>query len=186
MQINNRNSNSNIKFSAIYRLPHTNSKVIKEFKDSVLPVYSLLKQEPGYCFIGHSPYEAAFVETLEEGAKLDSCSYEWLMLNAKNHGINLPDLRDTDGWIFTGREDLDSLKKFMFSKKLDLMAKFKQIFNSESVRNRHLPPHLELYRTLMQMNERNSEKFQTVIKDKQITTVQDISELLQKMVEEIF
>ena len=36
------------------------------------------------------------------------------------------------------------------------------------------------------MNEINSEKFQTVIKDKPITTVQDISELLQKMVEEIF
>ncbi len=186
MQINNRNNNRNIKFSAIYRLPHTNSKVIKDFKDSVLPVHSLLKQEPGYCFIGHNPYEAAFVETLGEGAKMESCSYEWLLLNAKNHGIKLPDLRDTDGWIFTGMEDLNSLKKFMFSKKLDLMVKFKQIFNRESIANRPLPPHLNTYKRLIHMNEINSEKFQTVIKDKQITTVQDISELLQKMVEEIF
>ena len=53
---------------------------------------------------------------LEEGVKLDSCSYEWLLLNARNHGINLPDFRDADGWIFTGMRDMELLKKFMFSK----------------------------------------------------------------------
>ncbi len=78
MQINNNNNNVN--FSAIYRLPHTNTKFIKEYQSSVLPMYSILKGEPSYGFIGSSPYEAAFVETLEEGVKLDSCSYEWLFI----------------------------------------------------------------------------------------------------------
>ncbi len=183
MQINNNNNNVN--FSAIYRLPHTNSKVINEFKDSVLPVYSLLKQEPSYCFIGHSPYEAAFVETLEEGAKLDSCSYEWLLLNAKNHGINLPDFRDADGWIFTGMRDMELLKKFMFSKKLDIITRFKQLFNGSSVRNLDLPQHLNVFKSLIKMNERNSEKFQTLVKDQPVITVKDSSDLMQKMAEDL-
>ncbi len=183
MQINNNNNNVN--FSAIYRLPHTNTKFIKEYQSSVLPMYSMLKGEPSYGFIGSSPYEAAFVETLEEGVKLDSCSYEWLLLNARNHGINLPDFRDADGWIFTGMRDMELLKKFMFSKKLDIITRFKQLFNGSSVRNLDLPQHLNVFKSLIKMNERNSEKFQTLVKDQPVITVKDSSDLMQKMAEDL-
>ncbi len=75
---------------------------------------------------------------------------------------------------------MELLKKFMFSKKLDIITRFKQLFNGSSVRNLDLPQHLNVFKSLIKMNERNSEKFQTLVKDQPVITVKDSSDLMQK------
>ena len=101
-----RNINSAPKFTGIYKFPNVDAKMMNNISEH-MTFFANVTKSPVYLFSGRHPLENKVVEIITE--IIPECkqySYDWLVQNAKNHGITLPDSRTCDAWIFTNKDIL--------------------------------------------------------------------------------
>ena len=106
MQVkNNINSNINTQnFNGIYRIKKADSGLIDEIQTFVKPMYEQVKRRAVLAFYGDNPVDIPLVSALDKITKKESTSYQWLVQNAKNHGIRFVDKNNCDVWVFTDKD----------------------------------------------------------------------------------
>ena len=99
-----RNISSTPKFTGIYKFPNVDAKMLDNISEH-MAFFSCVTKSPVYLFSGKHPLENKVVEVITEPVpECKQYSYAWLVQNAKNHGITLPDARTSDAWIFTNKD----------------------------------------------------------------------------------
>ena len=178
-----RNINSTPKFTGIYRFPNVDAKTVTEISKH-MTFFANVTKNPVCLFSGRHPLESKVVETIIETVpECKQYSYEWLVQNARNHGLSLPDPSDVDAWVFTNK-DITLLKECC--EKFDLILKgeetfcgvLKKIFLAPETPKRRLPRHLKKLEEIADKNEKMVETFQQVIQDKEVVKVDSLHNLI--------
>ena len=178
-----RNINSTPKFTGIYRFPNVDAKMVKNISEH-MTFFANVTKNPVYLFSGRHPLESKVVETIIETVpECKQYSYDWLVQNAKNFGISLPDSKVVDAWVFTNK-DITLLKECC--EKFDLILKgdesfwgaLKKMFFSSETPRRRLPHHLRELEDIADKNEKMVETFQQVIQDKEVVKVDSLHNLI--------
>lgn len=178
-----RNINNTPKFTGIYRFPNVDAKMVENISEH-MTFFANVTKKPVYLFSGRHPLESKVVETIIESTpECEKYSYGWLVQNARNHGLSLPDPSTVDAWIFTNK-DIYLLKECC--EKFDLILKgdesfwgaLKKMFFSSETPRRRLPHHLRELEDIADKNEKMVETFQQVIQDKEVVKVDSLHNLI--------
>ena len=178
-----RNINNTPKFTGIYRFPNVDAKMVGDISEH-MTFFANVTKNPVYLFSGRHPLESKIVETIiETTPECKKYSYGWLVQNARNHGLSLPDPSVVDAWIFTNK-DIILLKECC--EKFDLILKgdetflgvLKKLFFSSETPKRQLPRHLRALEDMADKNEKMIEIFQQLIQDKKVVKVDNLRDLI--------
>lgn len=183
MQIQNYNSKQN--FTSIYRIKHSNIEAFLEINKYVYPAYKMAKRKPAFIFMGENPCDAFVAGSIKNHAEKFNYSYDWLVQNAKNHGLKIPNPQDIDAWVFTGENDANLVKNFLsdvIKKESSLWQIIKRTFNPQIDYN--LPKHLREYSGPIKFNEEYTNRFRTLFDPKKIIDCKDVPDLYFKMLRE--
>lgn len=165
----NINRIDNTNFNGMYKIPYS-AKNMQELKDFVLPTYKGISNEPVFIFSGNNPFKVGLDTIMETIAKSNNSSIEWLKMNAKNHGIELPDNNDTLHIIST-EKDIKKLLEYMIkrvqSKKPTFVDKLKKFFGIAKAPeyDENLPQHLLLLSEALKIDSQEAEAFKEYSKD---------------------
>ena len=183
MEIRNNINTQN--FNGIYKLKNSDIESLELVKDAIIPMYSHVKRRFALSFIGDNPAESAFVNASAIAAKSDGGSYEWLIQNAKSHGLKLPNRNNGDIWVLTGDDTeiiADSLSYSVREmERPNLRFKFKLIKEMLFGRFKDLPQHLKEYLPVAEMNNKFTTHFQDLLNGKKIDEVDNLQDLTYKM-----
>ena len=183
MQIQNSNNQN---FTAIYKLPKSTIKAQEEIDKFIAPVYNHFKQNPVYYFCGDSPCDAYVAKIIEEDISKKNLSYEWILQNARNFNIELPDPQKIDVWVITGEKDINLIDQFNEQAdkicKPSFLEKAKRFLFGDK-RNYEIPEHLDIYSGMLEKLSLLKGKFREIIADKKVIEVdstQNLAYLLMK------
>lgn len=183
MEIRNNINTQN--FNGIYKLKNSDLESFEMVQDLIVPMYSSIKNRFALSFIGDNPAERSFIKASAIAAKSDGGSYEWLIQNAKRHGVNLPDRSSGDIWVMTGDDTAiiaDSLGYAVREmERPNLRFKFKLIKDMLFGRFKDLPQHLKEYLPVTEMNNKFTIHFQDLLKNKKVEDVNNLQDLAYKM-----
>ena len=182
--------NSQLHFTGIYKIPNT-PKNIKEIEEKVIPMYKYLKHEKVLGFPGENPCVLGFETIKEIVANKNNASKIWLGMNAKIHGLILPDTNTNFLHIISGEKDLQEFVEFII-KRLKAnentpLKKLKNFFNSLKNKNsekQKLPEHLQIVDRAVELYEKEKLEYQKFIQNKNIISVSSAQELLSKLLTE--
>lgn len=178
-----RNINNAPKFTGIYRFPNVDARMVENISDH-MTFFANVTKNPVYLFSGRHPLESKVVEIIVD--TIPECkqySYEWLVQNAKNFGLSLPDSNIVDAWVFTNKDISlirECCEKFDGILKDDksFLGVLKKIFFSSETPRRRLPRHLKELEDIADKNEKMVETFQQVIQDKKVVKVDSLHNLI--------
>lgn len=187
MQINN-NLDRNIKtqnFNGIYRIKKANSGLVDEIQTYVKPLYEPVKRRAVLAFYGDNPTDLPLVNALDRITRAENTSYNWLVQNARNHGIKFVDKNNCNVWVFTGGDigvvvDTLGYASHEFEKP-NLLFKLKLFKDMLFGKFKDVPEHLKEYLFLAEKNKKFTAYFQEQIKDKKIVDADNIYDLVHKM-----
>ena len=184
MQITNSNNQD---FTAIYKIPKTNIDTHLRIDNSIAQAYHTFKKAPIYYFSGDCPFDASVAKIIDDDIKQKNLSYEWIIQNAKNFGIKLPNPREIDVWVFTGEKDIQIVDEYTkHAEKIctpTLLEKAK-IFLFGHNRNYDIPEHLDIYSDILGRLDRLKDKFNESIKNHKVIEVKDSTDLFIKLMNE--
>ena len=175
---------NNISFTGIYKLPF-NEKNLKEVSQYAIPMYKYLRRDAAVLFPGETPNKCVIDECLKQLAEKSGGSKEWLIMNAKNHNLNVDLFENNVFHVISGESDIlqytDYLKKRL-NKKLTLQEKIKKLFSKKEKYDirKELPDHLNVLRHLLNTLKKENDDFAEFAKGK-IIEANDSKELLQRM-----
>ena len=183
MEIRNNCNRQN--FDGIYRIKKANAEVANVVETSVKPLFEQVMRRPVLSFYGDTPLDVPLVRALDKITRDEHCSYNWLVQNAKNHGINFLDKNNCDVWAFTG-EDIKivtdtlgyAVKDFQ---KPNLFFKLRLLKDMLFGKFKDVPEHLQEYLLIVEKNKKFKAHFQEQLKGKTIVEVNDEFDLLNKM-----
>lgn len=181
MQIQNTNNNS---FTAIYKIPKTNIQAHLELANEIAPEFLKTKRVPIYIFSGECPYDAYVASELEKSVNKQNLSYDWLIENAKNNGIKIPDPKNIDVWVFTGTKDVKLIDQYTDEAgkilKTSLRQKIKNFFSTPE-RDNNIPEHLDIYTPMLKKLNLVTAKFKEIIEGQDIVEVPNTQVLSSKL-----
>jgi len=183
MKISNITGNN---FTAIYKVPNTTVQTHVEIQEAVAPLYEKYTKEPIYFFSGECPYDASVALIIDKDMKAKKLSYDWVVQNAKNYDINLPDPKNIDVWVITGKEDVEKITEYINKSEKITSPGFlknlkRKLFGYE--RNYEIPEHLDVYTDMLEMREKLTRKFKEILKDKKVIEAKNCEDLYFKMVD---
>ncbi len=173
-------------FTSIYKIPKTTVKTHVEIAEAIEPLYRKNKDVPFYCFSGDCPVDASVASIIDEDMKAKHLSYDWIVDNAKNFNINLPDPRKIDVWVVTGKEDISRIDNYLDSADKICKPGFwnslkRRLFGFE--RNYNIPEHLDIYSDILEMRKKLIDQFHDLIKNDSIIEAKDTNDFFIKLVE---
>ena len=188
MQITNNINSNNIRtqnFNGIYRIKKANSGLVDEIQTTVKPLYESVKRRAVIAFYGDNPADLPLVSALDKITKTENTSYNWLVQNAKNHGIKFVDKNNCNVWVFTGDDigvvtDTLGYASHEFEKP-NLFFKFKLLKDMVFGKFKDVPEHLKEYLCITEKNKKFTSYFQERIKNKEVVEVDNIHDLIYKM-----
>lgn len=179
---------SNTAFGSYYRIPNTSENVRR--LGEVMSLYQYLRHEPAISYIGETPVTVFVRESFSDLANKSGGSFEWLRMNTKRFGVELPNL-DTDFIsVITSKRDisdsLDSLEKvnkhkFGFISKISNLIRF-----ISDVRNKpkDVPIHVFIAEQMAKAYDKETNFYRAHLNSKNVINVSDIKELVTKMMTE--
>lgn len=171
----------NTKFNGIYRIKNT-PKNLMEIEKYVEPMYTHLKHEPVFQFVGKHPFRVGLDLIMKFIADMKNGSVSWLKMNAENHGANFSGINDEELHIVSGKKEIESLMEFLLNraeKKTGFLSRVKMMFSHQE-NYEDKPEHLRLLFKALEVEEEECNAFSEAYKDK-IIPVKSTQELLQKM-----
>ena len=179
--VNNHSQN----FTGFYKVRHTNGTFVNLLKNEVLPLYEVTTRKPTYFFQGNGPFDSALEKVIREQVEKEGYSYRWFIQNAKNHGIQVPNFDDVDTWVVTGADDIRSLAPLFKRDKFPLLnmlvligKKFVEVFSNDN----KIPEHIRKYVSIIKRNDNFVQDFKNIIADKKVVEVDNLDNLIKKMV----
>ena len=172
---------NNTNFNGIYKIANT-PKNLMEIEKFVEPMYTHLKHEPAFQFIGKHPFRIGLDMIMKLIAESQEGTVSWLKSNAEIHGAKASDLQDDVIHIVSGKKEIDSLLKYLenrVAKKTGLFERIKTLFSPRETYE-DKPEHLRLLFSALELDEEECRAFNEVYKNK-IVTVKSTQELIQKM-----
>jgi hypothetical protein len=184
-----RNINSTSQFTGIYKLPNVDAATIKEIS-SHMNLVARVTNRPVYLFGGNHPLEGSVVKIIRDTVpECRQYSYNWLVQNAKNHGITLPEANKVDAWVITSN-DIDIMKGYLdksdslINKKKTFLTVLKEIFLGSEQPGKELPSYLRALMDLSAKNEKMVEAFQEIIATKKVVEANNLQKLVQSILQE--
>lgn len=195
MQTNRINTN----FKGIYRTPYSEES-IKEVKQQVLPIYNRISNQKVKYFIGRNPFFDSFQSCHKIIADENSSSYEWLKMNAQNHGAKAKDFDEEFIYVISGEKDIQALDNYInervkeisnnaikiIKEKHSVWGKLKKLFmsekNTETDAYANLPEHLKFVFHLIDLEKKETQAFENFALNK--IDSKTPKELLVKMMQE--
>jgi len=186
-------------FKGIYRIPYSETSV-KEIKQEILPLYSRVSNQKVKFFVGRNPFFDSFKTCYNVIADENSSSYEWLKMNAQNHGAKAKDFEDEFIYVISGEKDVNALDNYinarvqaisnkaiqMIKDKHSIWGQLKQLFvsnkNTEADIYANLPEHLKFVFYLINLEKEETEFFENFALNK--IALKTPKELFVKMMQE--
>jgi hypothetical protein len=178
-----KNISSTPKFTGIYKFPNVDAKMLDNISEH-MAFFSCVTKSPVYLFSGKHPLENKVVEVITETVpECKRYSYAWLVQNAKNHGITLPDARTSDAWIFTNKDIYlirDCCEKFdkVLKGEESFFDVLKKLFFVPDKPKRVLPRHLREIEDIAEKNNAMIDVFEKSIADKKVVEVNSLTSLI--------
>lgn len=189
MQIQNNNYQPN--FTSIYRMKHANASTYKKLLKEVLPGAMLVKNQEYTAFIGANPHEihsVGLINSLRDKKYSDS----WFRQNSAQYGIRIPNLDDSDIWVFSGKdanipimyknEVMEKEQPKGFFKKIVSYIKGYRDFSKHQDEIFDVPEHLRSIKYATILNDQYTEGFHTLLAGKDISEAKSIEDLATKII----
>lgn len=187
MQVNNIQSKTN--FNGIYRIPNTPENV-KLIKEKVVPMYEYIKREQVCAFPGNYPLVIGLEFIMEQLAKQNQASRQWLVMNARNFGTKIPNLNKDYLHVISSKRDIDELVHFI-TKRMEsyndsplqkVINIFKGLINKDDTPP--LPEHIKVLNKSIEIFENEAIEYRKFLSDKEVIEVTTPQQLLARMLSE--
>ena len=109
MRINNISNNQN--FNGIYRIKNTGNE--KELVEKVLKPYIAIRHRHVMVQHGENIFTPMYAHDYETCCSQTGYAKDWLIMNAKNHGIDITEPKMDTLTIYTDTKDYDEVKAFI-------------------------------------------------------------------------
>lgn len=176
-----------INFTGVYRIPNTPENV-KLVNEKVTPMYKLMKHESVIGMEGENPlaYGVEFVKEIISSSQ--NSSKEWLMMNARNFGIELPRLNKENLLIISGQKDILKFAEF-FQERIKAniktpLQKFFDFFKTKTPNSQYLPEHLKVLPEFLEIYNKEAALYREFLSGRNVIDVKTPQELLTKMMTE--
>lgn len=177
------NTDSNTTFNGIYKIPNTAYNA-KELENKVKPIYNYVKKKPIITFSGKSPYWALVLIIIQKIIKKENSSYNWLVTNALDYGIDIEKARTNYLTVVSGRDDVLNVINHFDQRVKNNKFKFivKKIFVNDN-KYKNIPTHLLQLAKFLNIYENESKEFNKKFGNK-VIYVDNSKELLSYLLKE--
>ena len=164
MQINKTETTN---FKGIYTLTNKGNN-LKNLRESIIPMYKLVKKEPIHFFVGRNPYRLGLKQALGDAMKHSGYGEEWVRANAKNHGIDLSAFGEDNIYIICGKKDIQSFTEYAQKKKKEVLSMWHKIstiikMTKRFFSKREIPNHLKYLDYTVEMNKAENADFEKFV-----------------------
>ena len=181
-----KNINNTPSFTGIYKLRNVDFKTVKQIKE-YMPFFADVTNLPVYMFSGRHPMEGSVVSIINSSVKeCKQYSYDWLVQNAQNHGLLLPNIRSVEAWVLTGK-DVKIFQQFMenanktINKSTSFFAKLKILFFGSPTPNPSLPRYLRGIVPLLNENDKLIDIYAQTLHGSKVVEVENLEKLIYSM-----
>lgn len=179
MKINKIDNNTH---RGIYRIPNT-PKNLAEIDKFVEPMYTKVKHQAFFPFVGKSPFKEGITALIDKIANSQGYSTDWLKMNAQNHGADLSGISEDYINVVCGNKDFNNFLEYLKSRnniKESFFDKIKNLFMTSSEKDyEDKPEHLRLLFYALDKLEIENDAFEEKFGNK-IIEVKTTQELLTK------
>lgn len=177
----------NVNFTGIYKISNTQEN-IKIIEEKVIPMYNLMRHENVVGINCDNPLAIGIEFIKEKVGKSQGASKEWLMMNARRFGIELPELNTDNLFIVSGNKDIMKFAQY-FQQRLKAntkgpLARFFAMFKPKVKHSQDLPEHLKSLPQILEDYNKESSLYREFLSKENVITVKTPQELLTKMMTE--
>ena len=174
-------------FNGCYKLANTLSNVAK-LTNIIAPAYIDKTNQSILIFSGNNPFKIVVKKIINEVAKKNNSSVEWLKMNAKNHGLYMND----DGYetlnIITSGKDINSFYDYFVAR----IERLKPTLKNKIIRalglnktipriDKDLPEHLMMLSYSLNFDKEETAAFKEYSKDfKTVSSAEQLFELMMR------
>lgn len=159
----------------------------KAFKDiiekTIIPLYEAEKRKPIASLIPEDLLNEYLSKQVNQIAKHSGYGKEWLIQNAKLHGVDVNFSKSNDVFIFSGEDFTDIYKYLIKSSKKEkvynIFSALKSIFS-----NSEMEEHVRLLNQVNEIVKRNRKILYDFMYSKNVCEVKSLNELADKLSKE--
>lgn len=179
---------SNNSFQGYYRLP--NNKINAEIIYNHLQPLMNEHNKAIFVFSGKNPFSSNYIKNLQDLAKQNGVQTHWIINNAKNYGVELPNEELDTIFVATENKDTDEILSLcqnliigsIFGLAKAMTKNFFRLFNSAAESR---PYWLDGTKVIADTYNKTQAKFDKFISKKDVKQLDTASELIQSIRNEI-
>lgn len=165
-----------INFNGRYKTLVTPQELDK-FEEKTLPILKELHND--YVdFSYENPMEYIFADIANDIAEDNNCSYEWVIDNARNHGIKFSDSATSVLWVVTGKKDCEKFNKFIDKREKKHANNFKKLVKYVCKNCLDIPNHLVALKAADLCADIERKKFAEFIKKNPFKTMKTPEDII--------